>query len=171
MNVSNRLRYLATLICVVALVLPSADSRTKKGDKLLREGQKAEDQKQFDAALNYDQAIALDPKDPAYLLAEQRVRVKAAQSHVAEGKKLQGQQKLEEALVEFQKAFLADPSSQIALQEIRETTGMIKERTKLPPGTPILTPAERAPRQDVERRINSLEGPPRFGPLPIRSPA
>ena len=165
MNVSNRLRYLATLICVVALVLPSADSRTKKGDKLLREGQKAEDQKQFDAALNYyDQAIALDPKDPAYLLAEQRVRVKAAQSHVAEGKKLQGQQKLEEALVEFQKAFLADPSSQIALQEIRETTGMIKERTKLPPGTPILTPAERA-RQDVERRINSLEGPPTLRPI------
>ncbi|MGI8960159.1 MAG: hypothetical protein ACR2IV_10440 [Bryobacteraceae bacterium] len=164
MNVS-RLRYVAALICVCGLVIPSADSRTKKGDKLLKQGERAEEQKQYDAALNYyDQAVAADPKDPAYLLAEQRVRIKTAQAHVAEGKKLQAQQKLEEALVEFQKAFLADPSSQIALQDIRETTAMIKERTKLPPGTPILTPAERA-RQEVEKRINSLEGPPTLRPI------
>ena len=52
---------------------------------------------------------------------------------------------------DWAKAFLADPSFQIALQEIRETTIMIKERAKLPPGTPVLTPAERA-RQEVERR-------------------
>ncbi|HZT35768.1 MAG TPA: hypothetical protein VFA15_07600, partial [Nitrososphaera sp.] len=82
-------------------------------------GEKAEAQKDYDAALNYyDQAIGTDPKEPAYLLPEQNVRSKAAAAHVTEGRKLQQQQKLDEALVQFQKAFLADPSSQVALQEI-----------------------------------------------------
>ena len=31
----------------------------------------------------------------------------------------------------------------VALQEIRNTEEMIKEKTKLPPGTPVLTPSSR----------------------------
>ncbi|HEY1215347.1 MAG TPA: hypothetical protein VGE93_17080, partial [Bryobacteraceae bacterium] len=49
-------------------------------------------------------------------------------------------------------------------QEIRQTTEMIKERSALPAGAPVLTPAEKA-RQAVEKRINSLEGPPTLRPL------
>ena len=80
------------------------------------------------------------------------------------GRTLQQQQKLDEALVEFQKALLADPSYQIALQEIRITNDMIRDKAKAPPGTVILTPAERA-RRDVEKRINSLEGAPTLRPI------
>jgi len=141
------------------------EARNKKGDKYLKLGQKAEAEKNYDAALNYyDEAVATDPKEPAYLLPEQNVRVKAAEAHLSEGRKLQKAQKLQEALVQFQKAFLADPSSQIALQQIQQTTLMIKERDKAPVGTPILTPAEKAQRE-MEQRVASLEAPPSLRPI------
>lgn len=158
------LRFVAALCCVL-LIGVQADARTRKGDKLLKLGQKAEAEKHYDVALHYfDQALDTDPQDPEYLLNQQRGRNEAAQAEVAEGRKLQSEQKLDEALVEFQKAFLADPSSEIALQEIRQTTAMIKERSTLPAGSPVLTPAEKA-RQAVEKRIDSLEGPPTLRPL------
>lgn len=165
MKVSNRLWSWATLVCALALIVPAVQARTKKGDKLLKLGEKAEALKDYDTALNYyDQALDTDTGEPTYILADQTIRAKAAQVHLTQGRKLQQQQKLEEALLQFQKAFLAEPSSQIALQEIRQTTEMIKERAKAPAGTPILTPAEKA-RQVVEKRIGSLEGPPKLRPI------
>ena len=85
MKVSKRLQhYAALLICAAGLIVPALEGRNKKGDKLFKEGQKAEEQKQYDAALNYyDQAVATDPRDPAYLLADQRAHAKAAEVHVA----------------------------------------------------------------------------------------
>lgn len=164
MRFSNRLRTAFTLVCALALATP-LQAHTKKGDKLMKLGQKAEDEKNYDTALKYyDQALETDPQDPAYIMADQRMRGKAVEAHLSEGRRLQQQQRLDEALVQFQKAFLADPGSQVALQEIRQTTAMIKERAKVPTGTPILTPAEQA-REDMERRINSLEGPPTLRPI------
>lgn len=152
-------------MCAAALVAPPVGARTKKGDKLLKQGEKAEAQKQYDQAIEYySQAVQSDPHEPAYLIADQRARSEAAEAHVALGRQLQQKQQLQEALAQFQKAFLDDPSSQIALQEIAQTTMMIKEKAKLPPGTPVLTPAERA-RQEIEKRINSLEGPPTLRPI------
>ena len=131
----------------------------------MKEGEKAEAKKDFDTALRYyDQAVEEDSRDPGYLLADQRTRVRAAEQHVSQGKQLLQQQKLNEAMVQFQKALLTDPSSQIALQEIAETNAMLKEQARLPPGTPILTAAERA-RSEIEKRINSLEGPPTLRPI------
>jgi general secretion pathway protein D len=164
-KVFQKLRRIAAPVCATLLLISLVEARNKKGDKLLKLGQKAEAQKDYDAALNYyDQAVAADPREPAYLLPDQNVRVKAAQAHVDEGRKLQKAQKLQEALVQFQKAFLADPSLQIALQGIQQTTAMIKEREKAPPGTPILTPAEKAQRE-LEQRIASLEAPPSLRPI------
>ena len=74
------------------------------------------------------------------------------------------QQKLDEALVQFQKALLTDPSSSIALQMILQATQMIKERNKAPAGTVILTPAEQA-HQDLEKRLGLLQGPPTLKPI------
>ena len=148
------------LLCAVALVAMPLAARTKKGDKYLKEGEKAEARKDYDAALTYyDQALEEDSREPAYMLANQRTRGRASEQHVSQGKKLLQQQKLNEAMVQFQKALLTDPSSQIALQEIGETNQMLKEQARLPLGTPILTAAERA-RQLIEKRINSLQGPP-----------
>ena len=67
-------------------------------------------------------------------------------------------------MVEFQKALVADPSSGIALQDIRDASVMIRQRARMPAGTVILTPAEQE-RSEVEKRIASLEGPPQLQPL------
>jgi general secretion pathway protein D len=148
-----------------AIVLAPAAARTRKGDKLLKEAQRAEAEKDWDTALAlYDQALATDPKDANYLLFDQRIHARAALERIAAGRELLKAQKLDAALLQFQKAYLADPSSQIALQEIRTTTQMIKERAKAPAGTPIYTPAERA-RMEIERRINALQGLPQLEPI------
>lgn len=159
------LRPWAAIFCAGTLLVPPIDARTKSGDKLLKQGEKAELQRDYDAALtDYEQALETDPHEPAYLVAEQRVKPIASQAHVENGKKLLTAQKLREALVQFQKALLTDPSSMIALQMIGQTNEMIKERDKAPAGTVILTPAEQA-RQAVEKRIGQLEGPPTLRPI------
>jgi general secretion pathway protein D len=164
-KIPNPWRHLAAVLCAVALVTPPVDARDRKGDKLLKDGQKAEAAQDYDTALTYfEQALEEDSREPAYLLATQRVRSKASEQHLAAGRKLLDQQKLNEALVQFQKALLVDPSSQLALQLVGQTNEMVKERNKLPEGTVVLTPAERA-RREVERRINSLEGPPVLRPI------
>ncbi len=153
------------LCCVLAVLVISVHASTRKGDHFFKLAQKAESDKEFDKALDfYDQALATDPKDPGYVLAEQRARTSAANWHVQRGKQLLQQQKLNEALVEFEGALLADPSSQIAIQEVRQTSAMLKEKAQQPANVPVLTPAERA-RQDIENRINSLEGPPTLRPI------
>ncbi|HZS52846.1 MAG TPA: hypothetical protein VFA65_00480 [Bryobacteraceae bacterium] len=165
MNLSNRLRDCVALVCVFGLVAPPMQARNSKGDKLYKLGQKAEARNDLDGALNYyDQAVDADPNEAEYQIADQRMRVKASDAHLAEGRRLRKDQKLDEALAQFQKAFLDNPSSPVTLEEIRQTTEMLKERAKLPSGVPVLTPAEKA-RQEVEQRINSLEGPPTLRPL------
>ncbi|MBV9612215.1 MAG: hypothetical protein JO091_07070 [Acidobacteriaceae bacterium] len=158
------------LVCAAAVGVPPIQARTRQGDKLLKLGQKAERDKKFDLALSYyDQALETDRDEPAYIMADQRMRVAASQADIAEGRRLQQQQKLDEALLQFQKAFVADPSSQVALEEIRQTTAMIKQRAE-GAGTPILTPVERA-RQQMEERVRALQGPPELRSLntPITS--
>lgn len=152
-------------MCALLLIAPPVSARNKKGDRAFKAGAKAEAVKDYDTALtNYDQAVAADPKEPAYLLADQRMRSRAAEAHDLQGRTLRASGKLDEALVQFQKAFLADPSSAISLQNIRDTTAMIKQRDAGPAGAIILTPAQRA-RQETERRINSLQGPPMLRPI------
>jgi general secretion pathway protein D len=161
----KRLRHLTALCFALAIMTVSVEARTRKGDHFVKLAQKAEADKEFDKALDYyEQALATDPKDPSYLIAEQRERSTVANWRVGRGKQLVQQQKLNEALVEFEAALLADPSSQIAIQQVRQTTAMLKEKAQAPANTPILTPAERA-RQEIENRINSLEGPPSLRPI------
>src|SRR5689334_2489879 len=124
------IRNSVALLCALALTVPPVQARTKKGDKLLKLGQQAETRKDYDAALAYyDQAVSADPNEPGYLLADQRIRGRAAEGHVVQGRKLQSEGKLEEALSEFQKAFIADPSSAAAYQSIREISALIKQRS------------------------------------------
>jgi general secretion pathway protein D len=153
------------LFAMLLIVFAPAQARTRKGDKIFKQAQKAEAEKDWDAAISlYDEALATDPNDPNYALFDQRIHTKTAQERIAAGRELLKAQNLDAALLQFQKAYLADPGSQVALQEIRSTTAMLKERSKAPPGTPIYTPAERA-RMEIEKRINSLQGPPQLQPI------
>jgi general secretion pathway protein D len=158
-------RQIAAILCTLALIAPPMDAHTRKGDKLLKEGQKAEDAQDYDRALTfYEQALEEDAHEPAYLLAVSRVRNKSGEVHITQGRKLLEQQKLDAALVQFQKALMTDPSSAVALQMVIQTDEMLKQKAKAPDGTVILTPAERK-QHEMEARINSLEGPPVLRPI------
>src|SRR5438270_3211402 len=92
-----KLRACAALVCAGMLVLPPLNARTKDGDKLLKQGQKAEAQHDYDTALNdYQQALETDSHEAAYLLAEQRIKPIASNAHLESGKKLLQRQKLDE---------------------------------------------------------------------------
>src|SRR5260370_30997400 len=111
----NRLRAVWMLVLLSSTALGTLEARTRKGEKCLKQGQIAEANKDYDKALDwYDRALAQDPADPAYELAVRRVRFEASEAHLQAGKKLREQGQIEQALLEFQKAFSIDPSSAIA---------------------------------------------------------
>jgi general secretion pathway protein D len=141
--------------------------KTRKGEKLLRDGKVAEVKGDWDTALDlYEQAVDQDPQDTGYLIAMRRARFEAGQRHVNQGQKLRVQSKLQEALQEFQKALIADPSSAIAIQEIRRVQDMINgaPRTGLKPEDAGLTPAELA-RREADQRVDSMLEPPELKPM------
>ena len=163
----NRLRVVLTFVLMAALALGSLSARTRKGEKLLKQGQSAEDAKDYDKALDlYDRALHEDPSDAAYQLAARRIRYADGNLHLQIGEKLREQGKLEEALGEFQKAFSIDSSSAIALQEIKQTNDMI-ERVRRGMGNVedrALTPSELGHKQS-EERIASMMPVPELKPI------
>ncbi len=161
----------------LALVLAftaGVDAKSRKGDKIWKQGKEAEDRREFDKALDlYEKALNEDPSNPSFLLSVRKIRFQAGQSHVDKGKKLRVEGKLEEALLEFQRAFAIDPSSSIAEQEIRRTTQMIEREKKraaepgqaeVKPEERGLTPAQQA-RKETEERVASAMPPPELKPI------
>ncbi len=167
MNEYIGLRKSCALVLALLLASPGLDARTRKGEKLLKEGRDAETKQQLDEAIDYyEQALATDPKDAAYLLAVRRVRFQASQKHVDLGQHLRAKGQLEEAVVEFQKAIVKDPSSAIALQDWKRTLDML-EREKVagrPAADRGMTPAEKS-RKDADDRAASMMSPPELQPI------
>src|SRR5579862_950154 len=133
------------LIAAVGLVLMAGvllDAATRKGDKIFKQAKAAEVKKDWDLALDlYKQAANEDPRDSGYLIGLQRARFQSSAMHVDRGQKVRADGKIEEAISEFQKAIIADPSSAVALQELRRTQDMLR----VPPSTTqgrVLTPVE-----------------------------
>ncbi|MEO8099291.1 MAG: cohesin domain-containing protein [Acidobacteriota bacterium] len=158
-------------IALVALLAfgPGASAllaRTKKGDKLYKEGQAAEVRRQWDQAAElYSQAVNEDPKDPAYLIGMRRSRFEGGQAHIEKARDLRTQGNMAEAIAEFQRAILLDPSSSIAMQELRRTQEMLAQPI-VNPGQANLTPSEQA-QKDATDRSASLMGLPELNP-PIK---
>src|SRR5271170_5097809 len=87
---------------------------------LYEKGADAEARQNYVQAFDYfKQAYNLKPKDLRYRTAYERTRFLAGSSHVHRGQILRDGGKLDEAVVEFQKAVEIDPSSFIALQELK----------------------------------------------------
>ena len=92
--------------------------------------------------------------------------------HVKNGQKLRNEGKLPEALAEFEKAYAADPASDIAMQEIRRTREMIRRNSGAPdsPGADnreeekTLTPSELAHRR-AQERTDALLPVPELKPM------
>src|ERR1700730_15295769 len=165
----NKLRAIAWL-SVALLASPPADlfgKNNRKAEKILKLAREAEARKDYDMALGYyNEALSLNPSDPAYDMGMRRVRFQAGNLHVHEGQKLREAGKLEEALREFQRAFATDPSSPIALQEIKRTMQMIDggKNGNVPPGEATLTPAD-LERRKTEDRLASLSSVPQLKPI------
>ena len=171
------MREVLSVTLVFFLVLAPVEARTKKGEKLLKDGQMAETRKEYDLALKlFEEALNADPSDQGYQLAVRRARFQAAQGHVDVGQRLRQSGKLEEALAEFQKAFAMDPSSTMAEQELRRTYDMLKREKEKKDGGQAeaaspeergLTPGQQA-RKEMEDKVSTMQGVPDLKPSSLR---
>jgi general secretion pathway protein D len=148
-------------------------ARTRKGEKLRNDAREEELKGNLDHALELaEQAMQQDPSDPSYQLVVRRIRFEDGSAHLKNGQKLRNAGKLDEALPEFEKAYAIDPSSDIAIQEIKRTREMIdrNNRNNQTPGTAAkqdekaLTPSQLAHKQSQER-TDALLPLPELKPL------
>lgn len=92
-------------------------------------GEKAESLQDYDAALNYYQkAVKSDPHNATFRIRLNQARFEAGEMHVKRGLEMRKRGELDGAVLEFQKALAADPSSSIAEQELSRTAEIIAER-------------------------------------------
>ena len=172
----KRLQQTVASLLAVLLLCPPLPllARTRKGDKLRNQARTEEVRGNYDQALILAQeAVEMDPSDPAYLLEMRRVRFEAGVSHIAAGQKLRNQGRLEDALAEFQKAAALDPSSDMAIQEQGRTKEMIERSKRGSSAYPAgltkeeeksLTPIQLA-RKQIDMRSQSLLTVPDLRPL------
>jgi general secretion pathway protein D len=152
----RRLKPAAVLLLVVLVILPAIADKAKS---LYEKGQDAEARENFEAAYDfYKQAYDLKPKDLRYKSSFERLRFKAAATIVHKGQKLREDGKLQEAVVEFQKAAQIDPSLFIAQQELKRTLQMINDATNPPPQAA-------GPPNSLERKIKEAGGPVELAPI------
>src|SRR5579863_4203956 len=167
----KHLRYLLTFLALVLLSTALLWAKNKKADQLMKEGQAAQAKGDWDKALDlYRAAVDQSPNDSSYVIAMRRAAFEAGQKHVETGQKLRTDGKVAEAYQEFQKALLADPSSSIAIQELKRTQPMLNsiQQNQSKDGSVKqdeigLTAGERA-RREEDRRISSMQGPPVLQP-------
>jgi general secretion pathway protein D len=157
------------IVMLLALALAASVFAAKeKSDKLFKEAQAAEAREDWDKALDlYLRALDQKPNDPMYMIGMRRARFQSGTKHVKQGQKLRTDGKLQEAMGEFQKALIADPSSTMATQEIKRTQQMINAEAKQPTAKGEdrnLTPTDRE-RRDSEERIESMLPPPELKPV------
>src|SRR5271154_2403837 len=149
--------FVLLLICLRFPVdAKTVDSATAAYNK----GQDAEARQNYEQAFDYfKQAYNLKPKDLRYRTAYERTRFLAGAAHVHHGQVLRENGKLDEALVEFQKAVETDPSSFIAIQELKHTEQMIKEIQN--PQPQAVSPGTTA----LRKRLESAQGPVELAPI------
>jgi general secretion pathway protein D len=148
--------FVLLLLCLLPVLAKTVDSAKALYDK----GQDAEARQNYEQAFDYfKQAYNLKPKDLRYRTAFERTRFLAASSEVHRGQILRDGGKLDEAMVQFQKALETDPSSFIAQQELKRTQQMIKEADN--PQPQAAAPGTTA----LRRRLESAQGPVELAPI------
>src|ERR1039457_2705289 len=158
-------KYLPGLVAVAILAgclpVPTA-ARTRKGDRFLAQGRDREARKDWDGALEmYQKALDEDPTDPGYQLEVNRTRFQDAQTHIGKGLKFRKGGALAHALMEFEKAYGIDPSSNIAEQEIKTTREMMEREKKKGDDsqTRSLTPSQLAKKESQDKMDSMLSVP------------
>lgn len=161
----KQLRQGISLLLVLFLLAPPGFSRSRKGDKLMKQGKDAEQNRQYEAALQfYEGALASDPKDTGYQILVYRARLAVSQVLIDRGTKARSEGRLEEARDFYVKALQLDSSSSLAAAEWRRTNEMIEKNANLPAAERGLTPAEMELKRS-EARIATLAAPPELKPI------
>src|SRR5207253_3233247 len=116
-----------TLILCAGLGLLAAGC--PKGHSEYDLGAKAENLQDYDAALDYYQkAVKVDPHNATFRIRLNQARFEAGEMHIKRGLEMRKRGELDGAVLEFQKALAADPSSSIADQELNRTAEIIAEK-------------------------------------------
>ncbi|MGA3089992.1 MAG: cohesin domain-containing protein [Terriglobales bacterium] len=148
------------VLLLLCLRLPVSARHVDSAKALYEKGQDAEARQNYEQAFDYfKQAYNLKPKDLRYRTAFERNRFLAGAALVHRGQILRDGGKLDEAVAAFQKAGDIDPSSFIALQELKRTQQMIKEMQNPEPKGP--GPGATA----LRRRLESAQGPVELAPI------
>jgi general secretion pathway protein D len=152
----RRLMPAAIALLVLLSIVPAIADKAKNA---FEKGQDAEARQNYEQAYDFfKQAYDLKPKDLRYRASFERMRFKAAATIVHRGQGLREAGKLQEALAEFQKALLIDPSLFIAQQETKRTLQMLNDATNPPPqaaGTPV----------GLEKKVRDAGGPVELAPI------
>ena len=148
------MKHLRIMLALILSMAISAPSYSDQANAAYARGVHAESQNQNDAAYEaYKEAYALKPKDPKYIAAYLRSRAAAAAEHMRKGQLLRDNLKLEEALVEFQRAAEIDRSNLGAQEEMSRTATMIKKQTQ---AGLAATPRPESP---LSKMMEDVEGP------------
>ncbi len=119
-------RWCQVAICIVFGVFLSG---CPKGNQDYKSGIRAEDLKDYDAAVDYYlKAEKVDPHNANFKIKLNQARFEAGQEHLVQGRKLRDKGDLQGALSQFQRAQVYDPSSSVADQEVKKTLDLIAER-------------------------------------------
>jgi general secretion pathway protein D len=148
----KHLRIMLASILIMAISAPTYSDQAKAA---FTRGVHAESQNQTDAAYEaFKEAYALKPKDPKYIAAYLRSRAAAAAEHMQKGQLLRDKLKLDEALVEFQRAAEIDRSNLGAQEEMNRTATMIKKQAQQEGAA--ATPIAESP---LSKMMEEVEGP------------
>ena len=148
------MKHLRIMLALILSMAISAPSYSDQANAAYARGVHAESQNQNDAAYEaYKEAYALKPKDPKYIAAYLRSRAAAAAEHMRKGQLLRDNLKLEEALVEFQRAAEIDRSNLGAQEEMSRTATMIKKQAQ---AGLAATPRPESP---LSKMMEDVEGP------------
>ena len=148
-----------TFFLLLSLILPSTAADSAKS--LYAKGKNAETRQNYEQAFDfYKQAYEQKPQDLSYRSAYERLRFLAGASHVHRGQLLREAGRLEESLVEFQKASEIDPGSSIAKQELHVTQQMIDAAKGPAPQATLHEPSV------LDRRLQQAAGPVELGAIP-----
>src|SRR6266852_6123371 len=148
----KRLRIMLASILILAISAPTYSNQAKAA---YTRGVRAESRNQTEAAYEaYQEAYALKPKDPKYMAAYLRSRASAAAEHMRKGQSLRDNLKLEEALVEFQRAAEIDRSNMGAQEEVSRTATMLKKQAQQ--AGVATTPTAESP---LSKMMEEVEGP------------
>jgi len=147
----------ALLLLFTIVLLCSAES----SKSLYKKGQLAEARQNYEQAYDfYKKAYDQSPQDVSYRSAYERLRFLAGASHVHRGQLLREAGRLQEAMVEFQKATEIDPSSAIAKQESKVTQQMIDAGNAPAPKASTPEPNE------LQKMVQQAGGPVELGAIP-----